>query len=85
MIGYLVAFGTAGLVFFLSHKSGNYIIMMLRVVPLGIFLAIFCPKLMENALYFNNPLYRFSGIAYVELLVAGVVFLVGMCCSRYFS
>lgn len=85
IISYLVAFGTAGIVFFLSHKSGNYIIMMLRVVPLGIFLAVFCPKLMGNAFYFNNPLYRFSGIAYAELLAAGVMFLVGMCCSNYFS
>lgn len=64
--------------------AGFFYTMAVYVAPLGIFLAVFCPKLMENAFYFNNPLYRVSGIAYVELLAAGVVFLVGMCCSSYF-
>lgn len=64
---FLVALGTAGIVFCLAQGSGNYIIMLLRIVPLVTVLALFCPKLMENAFYFGNELYRKSGIPYVEL------------------
>lgn len=75
---YLTAFGTAGIVFFLSQGSRNYISMLLRVIPLAAALAVFCPKLTENAFYSRNPLYQYSGIPYSELLCAGILFLTGL-------
>lgn len=75
---YLMAVGTAGIVFCLAQGSRNYVIMLLRIVPLATALALFCPKLMENAFYFGNKLYQLSGIPYVELWSAGAVFVVGM-------
>ena len=80
---YLTAFATAGIVFFLSQKSRNYISMLLRVIPLAVALAVWCPKLLENAFYSDNKLYRFSGMPYIEVLSAGILFLAG--CGLWLS
>lgn len=75
---YLTAFGTAGIVFFLSGTCGNYIVMLLRVLPVAVVMAVISPKMMGDAFYFENVLYRMSGVPYIEGMFAVVVFVVGM-------
>ncbi len=75
---YLTALGTAGIVFFLSRTCGNYIVMLLRVLPVAVVMAVASPKMMGDAFYFENVLYRMSGVPYIEGMCAGVVFAVGM-------
>ena len=74
---YLTAYATAGIVFFLSQGSQNYISMLLRVIPLAAALAVWSPKLMENAFYSRNELYHFSGMPYIEIVSTGILFLAG--------
>lgn len=75
---YLVSFGMAGVVFFLSQGCANYITMLLKILPIFVASAVICPKMMEYAFYFNNELYRWSGLPYVEILCAAGSFVLGM-------
>lgn len=77
-ICYLMAFGTAGIVFFLSGKCANDIAMLLKVLPLAVAAALLSPKMIKDAFYFDNILYRVSGVPYIELLCALAVFAAGM-------
>ncbi|MCI9020004.1 MAG: hypothetical protein HFH32_04475 [Eubacterium sp.] len=74
---FLMAAGTAGMVFFLSGGCPDYIAMLLRVLPLFIVLAFFSPKLMEDAFYYGNRLYQYTGVPYAELVSAAAVFAAG--------
>lgn len=78
---YLVSFGTAGAVFFLSQNSANYIIMLLKVLPLFVCLAVLCPNMMEQAFYYGNPLYRRSGMPYIEIVCAAGALAAGLALS----
>lgn len=78
LLCYLTAFGTAGIAFFLSIKGANYIVMLLKALPLVAGLGLLCPKLIEDAFYYRNALYQFSKIPYVEFFCAGAVFVAGM-------
>ncbi len=77
-ICYLTALGTAGIVFFLSQRCGNYIVMLLKILPVAVIMAVLSPKMTEDAFYFGNVLYRLSGVPYIELVCAGAIFAVGM-------
>lgn len=74
---YLTAAGTAGAVFFLSKSSTNYVGMMLKMVPLFIALAVLCPKMTEDAFYYQNELYRYTGIPYIEFICAAALTAAG--------
>lgn len=52
--------------------------MLLKVLPLVIVMAMLSTRLIENAFYSRNVLYRFSGVPYVELFCAGGIFAAGM-------
>lgn len=75
---YLTAAGTAGTVFFLARGCGNYIGMMLKVVPLFVAMAVLCPKIMEDAFYYQNELYQYTKLPYSELICAAAVFAAGV-------
>lgn len=77
-LSYLVAMGTAGIVFFLSGFSSNYIGMLLKLVPFFVITAILYPKLLYYAFYFNNFLYRILKIPYIEVIAAVVILLIGV-------
>lgn len=77
-LSYLVAMGTAGIVFFLSRYSTNYIGMLLKLVPLFVVTAILCLQLLYQAFYYNNTLYRITQIPYMEGITAIGLFLVGI-------
>ncbi len=82
---YLTAAGAAGMVFFLSDRSTNYIGMMLKILPLFVIFAILCPKIMEHAFYFENKLYQFTGIPHIELICAAAVSAAGAVLCWYGS
>lgn len=75
---YLVSLGIAGIAFALSRLSGNYISMLLKLIPLVVVAAILTPKLIGDAFYYKNDLYCSTGIVYIEAIVAGAIFLLGM-------
>ncbi len=78
LLGLLVSTGLAAAVFVLSRYSNNYIGMLLKLIPVIAAAAIFCPKLMANGFYFNNPLYLIIPLPYVEGAAAAVIFLAGV-------
>lgn len=78
LLGLLVSTGLAAAVFVLSRYSNNYIGMLLKLIPVIAAAAIFCPKLMANGFYVNNPLYQMIPLPYVEGAAAAVIFLAGV-------
>lgn len=85
MLCYLVSMGTAAISFFLSQNSANYIVMLLKLIPLFVGMAILCLKLLERAFYFSNALYKMTNVPYVEMITAGIVFLAGVgLCDRVY-
>lgn len=83
---YFVAIGTAGIIFFLSKYSTNYIGILLKLVPLFVGIAILCHKLLYQAFYYNNALYQITKIPYIEMITAAAILLIGvrLCTSRHF-
>ena len=81
LIHYALAFTTAGLIFLLSRCSGNYISMLLKVIPLFAVFAFFIPRLMEYAFYFRNDLYTLTGVPYIEAIIPVVLLALssGLC------
>lgn len=79
---YLICFGAAGLAFFLSRYSGNYVAMLLKLIPLLTVCAILAPKLLIGAFYYQNQLYLLTSVPMIELIAAVVVFVLGLglCC-----
>lgn len=75
---YLISFGVAGIMFFLSCFCENYISMLLKAVPLYIVLYILCGQIFPHAFYFVNSLYLIFKIPYIELIVALLIFMVGV-------
>lgn len=67
---YVTAFGAAGVVFFLSQSSANYIVLLLKLLPFFAVLAAFCPKMFAYAFYYENTLYQLSRVPYIEGLCA---------------
>ncbi|NLO85608.1 MAG: hypothetical protein GX096_09300 [Clostridiales bacterium] len=77
-ICYLIAFGAAGMAFVLSRFSGNYIAMLLKLIPLIVLIAIVSPRLIGAAFYFHNNVYAFTQIPLIELIAAGAIFALGV-------
>lgn len=75
---YLVSFGVAGAAVCLAQSSANYIVMLLKLVPLFAVVAVVCPNMMEGAFYYTNALYAVSRIPYVEGMCAVGILVVGM-------
>lgn len=75
---YLLCFGVAGIAFALSRFSGNYIAMLLKLIPVFVAGAILSPKLISSAFYYRNPLYQWTQIPMIELVVTGTVLLFGL-------
>lgn len=75
---YLISFGIAGAVFFLSGSCTNYITMLLKILPLFVVSVLVSGKIINYAFYFNNILYEWSGIPYAELAAAAGIFVLGM-------
>lgn len=74
---YLVTLGTAALAFFLSRFSGNYVAMLLKLIPLIVACAILAPRLIIRAFYYGNGMYIWTPIPMIELIVAGLVIMLG--------
>lgn len=77
LLGLLASMGVAAAVFFLSRYSSHYIGMLLKLIPVIVAAAVFCPKLLGYAFYFNNPLYALVPLPYVEVVTAAAIFLTG--------
>lgn len=77
LLGLLASMGVAAAVFFLSRYSSHYIGMLLKLIPVIVVVAVFCPKLLGYAFYFNNPLYALVPLPYVEVVAAAAIFLTG--------
>lgn len=81
VLSYLVTLGVAALAFVLSRSCANYIVMLLKMIPLFLAAAIFCLFLFRFAFCYNNFLY--SGVVpvpFVEVWSTVLVLLVGMMC-----
>lgn len=65
----------------LSRCSGNYIAMLLKVIPLFAAGAFALPKLMDDAFYYANPVYELVRVPYVEAYVVVVLLslALGLC------
>ena len=85
--GYLAALGilhlaaclaAAALCWLISRTSGNYIAMLLKLIPVFAALdrALIC--LMDDAFYYANSLYKLTGLPYVEPLAMGALVLLAV-------
>lgn len=79
IMGYMLSISMGLAAFFLSQYSGNYIAMLLKLIPLFIIAVILAPKLMEYLFYYNNWIYHRLKVPYIEgyvaigLLIAGCI------------
>lgn len=78
LIMVLYAGGTAGIAFFISCSSKNYISLVLKMIPVLFFVGMLADVSIEGLFSFSNPLNRFTGIAGIEVWCGILVFLVGM-------
>lgn len=74
---YLVSMGIGALAFFLSRYSGNYVAMLLKLIPLFICTAFVCPRLIEYAFYYMNSCYKAFGVPGIEAMLAIFLLLIG--------
>lgn len=77
IITYLLTLGIANIVFYLSAKSVNAINMLIKAIPVliaGCFVGLF----MEGLLCESNSIYKILHITGCELIVALVIFVVGV-------
>lgn len=74
---YVVSMGIGALAFFLSRYSGNYVAMLLKLIPLFIVAAFICPRLIEYVFYYRNSIYQATGIPGIEAMLAMFLFLIG--------
>lgn len=75
---YLISFGIAGAVFFLSRSCESYITMLLKILPLFVAAVLLDTRIINYAFYFNNAVYKWSGIPYAELISAAGIFMLGI-------
>ena len=82
--GYLAALGSlhlaaclaaAGLCWLISRVSGNYIAMLLKLIPAFAALYGALIWLMDDAFYYVNDLYKLTGLPYAEPLAMGALLL----------
>lgn len=81
VICYLVSIGVSGAVLFLSNYSGNYITMLLKLIPLFVAIAIVSTKLIDYAFYYNNALYMLTNIPMIECAITAIILVVGIMMS----
>jgi hypothetical protein len=77
----LFAFGAAGIAFFLSRFSGNYITLLLKAVPVFVALALLWNKVILYLFSFANPLYRLTNIVGAEIYCSVLIFIIGLLLS----
>lgn len=70
--------GTAGVAFFLSCFSRNYISLMLKIIPVFFVLGMLSNKCITYLFSFQNPLYGLTGLKGVEVYVGVTVLLLGI-------
>lgn len=75
---YLVTLGTAALAFFLSRFSGNYVAMLLKLIPLIVACTILAPRLVVLAFYYQNGMYIWTPVPMIELIMAELVMMLGL-------
>lgn len=75
---YLLCFGVAGIAFALSRFSANYIVMLLKLIPLFVAIAILLLNLITYAFYYRNQLYIWTQIPMIELIVTGMILALGV-------
>lgn len=78
LLCYLIALGTAAFAFVLSQSSSNYISMILKLIPLIAAAVILCPRLISMGFYFQNAVYRLTGLPYAEAFVPLLIFFSGL-------
>lgn len=78
LIMVLYAGGTAGIAFFISCSSKNYISLVLKMIPVFFFVGMLADVSIEGLFSFSNSLNRLTGIAGIEVWCGILVFLVGM-------
>jgi len=81
VICYLVCFGVGGVIFFLSCHSGNYISMLLKVIPIFVVCALLAVNMLTFAFYYNNAIYQQIFIPLIEMMAAGIVLAIGTALS----
>lgn len=68
-----VCLAAGALLWLISRCSGNYIAMLLKLIPLFAAAAFALPKLMDDAFYYANPAYRLVRVPYVEAYIAAAL------------
>lgn len=82
IMSYVISMGTAGLLFFLSKFSENYVQMLLKGIPVFYILWVIVKMTLLNAFSFNNRLYSktklvgIEGMACLLLAIASIL----LCC-----
>ena len=77
LITYLLTLGITNIVFYLSANSTNVIHMLIKTIPVliaGCLIGLF----MQGALCQSNSIYSMCHIPYCELIIAFIVFAVGL-------
>ena len=76
-----VCLAAGAVLWLLSRCSGNYIAMLLKVIPLFAAGTFALPKLMDDAFYYANPVYELLRVPYVEAYAAAALLglALGLC------
>lgn len=77
----LFAGGAAGIAFFLSCFSRNYISLMLKIIPVFFVLGMLGNKCIAYLFSFKNQLYGLTGVKGIELYAGIIILLLGTALS----
>ncbi len=71
----------AALAYLLARGSGNYIAMLLKLLPLFVVGALCSVATIDRAFYVQNSLYQMTHLPYIEGMVTGLILgIAGGCC-----
>lgn len=81
VIALLLGIGVGSITFYLSSRSSNMISILMKVTPLAVVAGMYILGL-ENAFYENNMIYSLTHIPGIDVVVAGIVAVLGIVVNR---
>ncbi len=75
---YLLAFVLTFIVFVISKMSKNYITLILKGIPIFTVFVFICMRIFDKPFFMKNPLYRFTQIVGIELIVTLLLIALGI-------
>lgn len=78
LLVYLIGLSFSSVLFFTAQHSKNYFSLLLKVIPLLTFYIIVGNQMVSRGFYINNYFYKKTGILWIEMYLAVLLFIVGI-------